>query len=181
MSGFKIFKDLGNGGYAGALLRAYVPSSNSAIIAQGDIVKPSGSADAEGVPGVTRAASAGTIYGVVTSVDFTSESNIDKNWLPADTEGYVNVQGLPDVAFEVECSAQLDPADVGLNANATFSASSVDGGMATSGMKLDSSTKAATGTLQFRIVALRADSDGVVGNRAVVRINNGAFTNTTGA
>lgn len=181
MSGFKISKDLGNGGYAGALLRAYVPSSNAKIIAQGDVVKATGSGDAEGLPGVSRAAAAGTIYGVVTSVDFTSESNIDKNWLPASTEGYVNIQGLPDVAFEVDCSAQLNAADIGLNADATFSDSTVSGGMATSGMQLDSSTKATTATLQFRIVALLPDDDGVVGNRALVRINNGSFTNTTGA
>lgn len=181
MSGFQISKDLGNGGYAGALLRAYVPATNTEVIARGDIVKPTGSGDANGVPGVNRAAAAGTIYGVVTSIEVEGEENLNKTWLPADTAGYVNIQGLPDVAFEVECTAQLSAADIGLNADATFTSSSVSGGIATSGMKLDSSTKAATASLQFRIVALLPDEDGVVGNRALVRINNGSFTNTTGA
>ena len=63
--------------------------------------------------------------------------------------------------------------DVVLNADAYVTAATKAGGLTISNMALDSTTKATTATLQFRIVGLVPNDDGVIdGLKARVRFNN---------
>jgi hypothetical protein len=181
MSGFRVNKSVNSAGYAGLLQRAYIPSSNSKLIAPGDLIVFSGAGDSKGTRGAVRASSSGVVAGVVAGIDVESENNINSIGLAASTAGYVDFIDHPDAEFIVDTTATLNDEDIGLNANATFTDSTSAGGIVTSGMKLDSSTKATTATLQFRIVGLAEDDDGVLGNRAIVRLNNVSRTNTTGA
>lgn len=182
MAGFRVLNDIGGSSYAGKLIRYHVDAGHSSIIAPGDVVKLTGTADADGVAEVDAATSTGTIAGVVTSVDYNvANEALSDSGLPASTAGYVYVQGDPSLSFIVDCDETLAVADVGLNVSPLWTAATKSGGLTISNMQVDSSTKAATATLQFRIVGLAQDDDGVLGNRAIVRINNGIFNNATGA
>jgi hypothetical protein len=70
-------------------------------------------------------------------------------------------------------------ADVGLNANLVATAATTSGGLTTSNMTLNATGVATTATLQFRIVRLLTSAAGVLGGRAVVRVNK-SINNTGG-
>lgn len=182
MAGFRVYNDIGGADYVGKLARYHVAASHTGIIAPGDVVKKTGTAKADGTPEVDAATSAGTIAGVVVSVEYNlAGENLTDTGLPASTAGYVYVIEDPSVQFIAECDETLAVADTGLNVQPDWAAATKSGGLTVSNMKIDSSTKATTATLQFRILELKEDEDGVLGNRALVRINNGVLNNSTGA
>jgi len=177
--GFQVSRSVGTGENTGKVRRYYVASSNGSIIAPGDVVKLSGDADADGVAGVTRATSAGVIAGVVASVEYRIAGEaLNDTALPASTAGYVFVHTDTDLEFEVDCDETLLAADVGLNAQPDWVVASKTGGITVTNVKLDSATKATTGTFQFRITGLLPDASGVLGNRATVTINASALSGT---
>lgn len=181
--GFKPVNDLGAAENSGKLERVHVASTHATIIAPGDVVVYTGTAQAgTGIREVDAATAAGVIAGVVDAVDYNlSGENLTDTALPASQAGYVFIRTQPTNVFLVDTTATLAVADVGLNAQPNWTAASKSGGLSISNMKLDSATKAATATFQFRIIGLAEDDDGVLGNRALVRMNNCAATNTTGA
>lgn len=182
MAGFKPVNNVGAAENSGKLERVYVDSSHSTIIAPGDVVKYTGTADANGVAAVDVVTGAGTVAGVVDSIDYNiSGEALSDTGLAASTAGYVFIRTQPTDVFLVDCDETLAVADVGLNAQPDWVAATKTGGLSISNVQLDSSTKATTATLQFRIIGLAQDDDGVLGNRALVRLNNCSFSNTTGA
>lgn len=151
-----------------------VASSHATRLAPGDVLKMTGTANSTTyLPGIDAAAAGSAFTGVLSDVEpsFATESFTDTG-LAASTAGTVKVCVDPFALYEVDTSATLAVADIGLNADIVATAATQSGGLSISNMKLDSSTKATTSTLQFRIVELRADSAGVMGNRAVVMANN---------
>jgi len=158
-----------------------VAASHSTRLAPGDVARITGTANTTTfLAGIDAAAAGQSITGVISNVDpsFATENFTDTG-LAASTAGTVKVNVDPFAIYEVDCSATLAATDVGLNADIVATAASLSGGISISNMTLDSSTKATTNTLQFRIVGLLPDAAGVVGNRARVMINNS--TNKAGA
>lgn len=177
--GFNVSRSVGTAENTGKVRRYYVEASHSSIIAPGDVVKLTGTADADGVAAVDRATSTGVIAGVVAAVDYNiAGENLTDTALAASTAGYVFVHTDPVLEFEVDCDETLAVADVGLNASPDWAVATKTGGITVTNVKLDSSTKATTSTLQFRITGLLRDAAGVLGNRATVTINASALSGT---
>lgn len=169
--------------YTGAYTRCYVPSTDGTALYIGDPVQIAGSADADGVPTVTRATAAGGnyIYGVVVSVEPTTSASYP--YRAASTAAYVHVASDPDLMFKIQEDSDggaLAATDVQLNADLVAGSGSTATGK--SAFELDTSTKATTNTLQLRIHKLWEGVDNAIGTNAVwlVSINLHQNRYTTG-
>ena len=149
-------------------------------LAIGDPVASSGSADANGVPGIVRAADTGAIRGVIVGLGAANETamvnpaNLDSTVRPGaaqTTTWYAMVADDPNIVFEVqEGGAVLAAADVGLNTNLTV----VDANNFISQVVLDNADKATTATLQVKLLGLVRRVDNTFGQYAkwLVKINH---------
>lgn len=175
MAGFNLDLSQGSSDHNGKLETFSVAAAHTTILAPGDVVNLTGTADADGIAGAGAASQGKAITGVIAGIEpvFAGE-NLTETGLPALVAGKIRCHVDPDLNFIVQCSAPLVANDVGLNADAAVTAATKSGGLTISNMKLDSSTKAVTATLQFRIMGLAPDpTTGLVtGNHARVRINN---------
>lgn len=175
MSGFKVSSSQSSGDYTGAIREFDVPVGNASILAVGDVVNLTGTSNAvTGVAGIVKASQGAAIAGVIQSFapNFTTENFTDAGGIAVSTAATAFVAIDTNLMFQVECDATLDAVDVGLNAEALVTAATKSGGLTSSNMQLDSSTKAATATLQFRIhKLLPGATSGVLGDRALVSIN----------
>lgn len=158
-----------------------VPSSHASLMCIGDVVTETGTADSLGNPQVDVATASTIVTGVVVGIvpDYATEQLSDIK-IPASAAGTVIVNVDPNAEYEVDVeNGPLVVANVGLNANLVANAATTEGGLTRSNMTLNATGIATTATLQFRIVRLVTGSDGVLGSRAVVRVNKS--TNNTGA
>lgn len=180
-TGFRPVKYRSGAPYNGAANMYFVPASDGTALYINDPVVIAGSADANGVATVTRATAAGgnvitgTVVGIVPSPTITTK------YRPASTAAYVLVADDPNLLFECQEDAvggALAAADVGLNADMIAGSGSTVTGL--SGFQLDTSTKATTATLQWRIEGFVPRVDNEIGANAkvLVRIN---LPTTTGA
>lgn len=182
MAGFLIVGSQADGDFTGKLRRVHIDSAHGGILAVGDAVKLTGTAHTDGVQEVNIATQGAAFAGVIASFDptFAGEALSDTG-LAVGVANFAQLHVSQDTLLEVECSATLAAADVGLNADAVVTAATKSGGMTSSNMTLDAGTKAATATLHFRIEQLLEDEDGTLGNRALVRLNGlSSHTGTTG-
>lgn len=159
--------------YNGAVDMFYVPASDATALYEGDPVVLAGSADAAGVASVTRSAAAGTITGAV--VGFADATSMTAGFRAASTAAYVLVAHGQDILFEIQEDAvggAIAAADIGLNADIIVAAGSAYG--KTSGVMLDTSTKATTVTLPLRIkgIAQRPDNELSANAKVLVTLNN---------
>lgn len=156
-------------------IRSYdVASSHATRLGLGDVMRITGTGNStSGLSGIDAAAAGQSITGVLVGVDFqvSTESFLDTG-LAASTAGTVKVNSDPFALYTVDTSATLAVADIGLNADIVATAATQSGGLTISNMTLDSSTKATTNTLQFRIIGILPDDAGTLGNRALVMVNN---------
>lgn len=161
--------------YNGAANTYYVPASDSTALFVGDPVIIAGSADANGVASITRAAAGDRITGIV--VGFTANPNdttdgaLETGYRAASTEAYVLVADDPALVFEAEEDAvggALAAADVGLNVDVIAASGSTV--TKKSGYLLDSSTKA-TGSFQLRIVGFSQRVNNVIGSDPLVLVS----------
>ncbi len=153
--GFKWVGSLSNDPH-GKINTFDVAATHATRLAPGDVMVITGTANATtGVPGIDAAAAGAAMTGVLNSVEpsFATESFTDTG-LAATTAGTVKVNVDPFALYEVDTSATLAVADVGLNADITATPATQSGGITISNMVLNSATKAGTATLQFRIVGL---------------------------
>lgn len=172
--------------YNGACNTYSVPASDGTALFVGDPVIIAGSADANGVPTITRATAAGGAYisGVVVGFEplRTDLSVISR---VASTLRNVFVADDPSLIYEIQEDAiggALAVTDVGLNVDliATQAGSTTTG---KSGWSADTSTKATTNTLQLRIEGFvqREDNEvGVANAKILVSINLHQSRNLTG-
>lgn len=166
--------------------RAYVvPASDGTALFIGDPVQLAGSADADGVPTITRATAAGGNYILGVVVGFEIDAAIRAaGYRAASTLAKVLVCDDPEILFEIQAdddSATLAAADVGLNADLIIAAGSTTTRL--SGAELDTSTKNTTATLQLKIEGVVADHQNepfVANQRVLVSINLHQRRNTTG-
>jgi len=163
------------------LTKFYVPSTDGSAIGLGDPVKLAGSADADGIPTVTRLATPGTdvVAGVMVGVQ-PLPTDLSLNYRKASTGMYIYCITDPDAVFEVQEDAvggALAAADVGLNCNLILG--TVDTLTGNSKTMLDTSTKAVTSTLDVQILGFKQGVDNEIGAYAkvLVKINKAQFTN----
>ena len=173
MAGFNPTKDESNADYTGKLRTFSVAAAHATALAPGDVIVLTGTSDANGVAGADAAAAGSAFTGTIAAVDpIYTQEQLGLTGLPAGTGGTIKCHVAQDLVYEADCSATLNAADVGLNVDIVATAASLTGGLYRSNMTIDSSTKAATATLQFRIVQLLTDENGDnLGSRALVRPN----------
>lgn len=176
-----------------------VSASDGTALFVGDPVKITSDGNAQGIQYVTKATQGAAVLGVVVGIinpkldpvagNMTSGSiALDTpQYRVASTAGYVLVCDSDDVIYEVEAvtgsnsAYSFAVADIGLNADlATVAGSTTTG---TSAAALDMSTKAATATLQFKIMGVvqRPDNE-ITGNntKVLAKINNAQLSAGTG-
>lgn len=186
MAGASLVKTQGASGYTGKVQTFSVALAHATLLAIGDFVTITGTANAaSGVAEVDASAAAGLITGTI--VGFTPNySNLEQKGLPAGVAGSVLVQLDLDVLYEIEISdTALTVADVGSNADIDATAASASGNLVSSNMTIDGSAVAGAGaTAQLRIVGLVPPTDGTVigavGNLATVRINESTVKGVVG-
>lgn len=185
-TGFRPVRYKSGAPYNGAANMYFVPSSDSTALFIGDPVIIAGGADADGIATVTRAtaASAGRISGVVVGIVPTNATTAAYKYRPASVDTYILVADDPDLVFEAQEDAvggALAAADVGLNADMVAGSGSTVTGL--SGFQIDTSTKATTATLQWRIIGFVPRQDNEIGANAkiFVRINLPTETGAAGS
>jgi hypothetical protein len=164
---------------AGKVRRFFVASAHATFLAPGDQVRLTGTSDTEGTAAVDAlTATAQQVAGVIASVEYqVVGENLSNTGLPAGTAGYVYVHTDPALWFLAPvANGPLVAADVGLNVDGTYTASTRVGGMSVSTQGVNATGKNTTATLQYRVQALLPDAAGVLGNVALVSINNQTAT-----
>jgi hypothetical protein len=170
--GFKLVGTDSQGDVTGKQKTFTVDSGTAEDIAAGDLVVISGESDTLGRAEVVRAGTSVAVTGVVMSVDptFAGEA-LSTSYHAASTQGTIKVNVDPNALYEVDVTGTLTAAQVGLNAPAVVTAPTINGSLAPSAMEVNATGPATTVTFPLHIVALKEDSDGVLGNVAIVRIN----------
>lgn len=177
MSGFTLANTRNDAGTEGKLVTFGVDSAHATLLAPGDVCVITGTSDADGLQEVDAAAAGAAITGVISSVlpNYEGEA-LTETGLPASTGGKVTVHVDPETVFTVDVSnGPLVAANVGLNADIVATAATKAGGLTVSNMTLNATGVATTSTLQFRIEGLLEGADGVLGSRALVKINNSTY------
>lgn len=183
-TGLKPVRYLSGAPYNGASNKYYVPASDNTAIYIGGLVKPGGSADANGVPSATGNVSTGNpVLGVVVGVEpITRDST---TYREASTDRYIYVADDPNLVFE----AQEDSVGGALAATNTqmvadligFTGGSTITGRSTA--MIDSSTATATGdgTEDVLLIGLVQRQDNEFGQYAkwLVRLNNHFYIDGT--
>lgn len=185
MAGFILDLSQSSADHDGKLETFFVDAAHTTILAPGDVIRLTGTADlATGVAEVDAVTQGQSLTGVIAGIEplFVGE-NLTETGIPALTGGQVRCHIDPNLNFIVPVTGgNIAIDDVGLNADADITAATKTGGLTISNMALDSTTKAATDTLQFRIVGIAPNAAGAFdGSLARVRINNSTIrTGTTG-
>ncbi len=181
MAGFKWVGSDTGAEINGKVKMFHVDVGHAAVMGIGDVVLQTGTAFTDGLAEVDTGIANTANTGVVTGVQFNVASEaLSQTWLSASTAGYVWVNTDPFADFAVDvANGPLAVADVGLNAPLVATTGTVSGSLFTSNMKVNATGKATTATLPFRIVGLLYGDDGVLGSRALVRVN--ASTSNIGA
>ena len=171
----------------------YIPASDSNNIFPGDPLIVSGSADANGVPGITLATAGsgnyitGTMQGIIPGggpilpqIAVTRDQLV---YRPAGVAMYINVCDDPTVLFEIqEDSVGGALAATAASSNANLVSGTGNTQYGTSGWQLQSSSVANTNTLQARIVAGLQRVDNVIGAnfKWLIKINLHSTSNLSG-
>jgi len=171
--GFKLARTDSQGDLTGKQKTFAVLAATTEVIASGDLVRIAGTANAEGVADVSIAPTSTGSTGVVMSVDptFAGEA-LSTTFHASGTLGTIKVNVDPNALYEVDvANGPLLITEVGLNAPAVVTEATIIGSLAPSVMQVNATGAAITATLPLHIVALKEDADGVLGNVAIVRIN----------
>lgn len=184
INGFRPVKHTDGSPYSGQQNRYFVTTGYGTSIFVGDLVVLSGSADADGVPGIQQAAANGVCVGVVVGFE-PNPDNLTQNHRPANTNRYAYVADAPDIVMEAQEDAvggAMSIADVGLNVNFIVGTGSVTTGQ--SAMQVDTNTKDTTNTLPLRILGFVQRPDNEVGSanaKVLVGFNTHQFVAGTGS
>ena len=171
--GFKYVGTDSQGDVSGKIKTFSVLAATTEVIASGDLVRIAGTANASGVANVAIAPTGTACTGVVSFIDpdYTNEA-LSTAYHASGTLGTIKVNTDPMALYEVDvANGPLAITDVGSNCPAVVTEATVSGVLAPSVMKANATGKATTSTLPLRIVELKKDADGVLGNVAIVRLN----------
>lgn len=191
--GFRPLRHIDGSPYNGQYTPYLIASGDGTAVYIGDVVVIAGSAgtvgqvvggmDVEGIATVIRAAAGTTgqnIAGVVAGF-LPDPTNLNLKYRVASTNRIAYVVTDPTVVYECQEDADTTPlaaADIGLNIAFSLTAGSTTTG--NSGMELDSSTKATTITLPFKLLGLvkRIDNNFNTGGSAVDKAKFEVLLNT---
>lgn len=176
--GFKFAKTQSQGDVTGKQFNYEVDAAHATALAAGDVIRISGTAGTTGVPEADAATATQSVTGIMSAANptFVGEA-LSNASLAASTAGSILVNVDPHALYEVDvANGPLLVTEVGLNGDIVATAATTSGGVTTSNMTLNATGVATTQTLPFRIVALKEDSAGVLGNVAIVRINNSTLS-----
>lgn len=191
-SGFTPVKYLNGAPWNGQANLYSIAAGYDTELAIGDPVKSSGTADANGVPGIVLAAATGAIRGVIVALGkseglMANPSNLDTTKRPASDPAvwYAMVVDDPAVVFEIQEQSNgtaLAATEVGLNQVPILAAA----GTYQSGWQLASAsgaTPATTATLPLRLLGLSRKPGNGFGAYAkwLVKINVHELGGGTGA
>jgi hypothetical protein len=183
MAGFKYVGSETGGEINGKLKRFALTADHAGVLGPGDLVITTAASNALGEPTVDIGTANSANTGVISFIDpitLIATESLSQTWASALTAGYVMVNVDAFALYEADVSnGPLAAADVGLNVPAVVTAGTVTGSLFTSNMGVNATGKNTTATLPFRVVALLEDANGVLGNRALVRVN--ASTSNIGA
>lgn len=169
--------------YNGAGSLYHVAAGDAQVIAPGDPVIVTGTADANGIPTVTRATAGATNYITGVMVGLTNGEGTllrdDGLATTASTSQYILVADDPDIVFEAQCSASVAATDISGNADLVAAAAN---SLGVSQWEVDSTTFGTGATLQVRVLRLVRREDNELGTNAKleVAINLHSQRNTTG-
>ena len=166
--GFRPIGDISGGDYTGKIQTFGVAVGHSTLLAVGDLVRITGTANADGVAEVDAAAAAQTITGPIVAIDF-NPSDLESKGLAASTAGTVKVAVDRDLLMEAEASTTVAVTDVGGNAEIVATAATASGGLVNSNMTVNTSS-VGSATAQIRIEGLK-DGGTASGSTMFVRIN----------
>lgn len=155
-----------SGFHEGQLTRMAILAADTTATFVNDIVKLSGTSDADGIPSIVQAAAGDTPVGIVVAFE-PSGSNLELKHREATTLRYAMVNTDPNVLFEIQEDSDgnsMPITDVGSNADVVVGAGSTTSGL--SAMELDSTTADTTATLVVAIEQLVQRPDNAIGNQA---------------
>jgi hypothetical protein len=155
-----------SGYHEGQLTRMAILAADGTATFVNDIVKLSGTSDANGVPSIAQAAAGDTPVGIIVSFEVDG-SNLELKHREASTLRYALVNTDPNVLFEIQEDSvgnSMPITDVGSNADVIVGTGSSISGL--SAMELDSTTAATTATLVVAIESLVQREDNAIGNQA---------------
>jgi len=175
--GLKPVRYLNGAAYNGQCRKYYIPATDTtSAYYVGGLVKPAGSADADGIMSVTGNVSTGdAVLGVIVAVEpVTRESTV---YRANSTERYVFVADDPNIIFAIQddASATLAAANVGNTADLTgFTSGSTASGLSSMEISASTATASGDGTEDVLIMGLHRTVDNSIGDNAVweVRLNN---------
>lgn len=185
--GLKPVRYISGAPYNGAANRYYIPSSDGTAAYIGGLVKPAGSADANGIPSVTgNVATGNAVVGVIVGFDPLEGAGADgrdsTTYRAASTERYVLVADDPNLLHEIQEDGEggaLAATNLWMAADITgFTSGSTTTGL--SSIEIDSSTATASGdgTEDVLIVGFAQRPDNELGSqwgKFLVRLNNHFF------
>lgn len=166
--------------YNGAGNVYHVASTDTQVIAPGDPVIVTGTADANGIPTVARATAGATnrITGVMLSLADGAGTVLQDAGVTttASTSQYILVADDPDLVFHCQASAGLAVTDISSNADLTSAAAS--GGK--SQWEIDSTTYGTGATLQVRVLRLALLPNNAIGTNGIAEVMINLHTNAVG-
>jgi hypothetical protein len=171
--GFRPVNDMSSNSYTGKVTTFGVAAGHSTILAVGDLVRITGTADATGLQQVDAAAAAQTITGCIVAVDFNPSNLETGGGLAASTAGTVKVATGRDLLLEAPTSTTVAVTDVGGNAEIVATAATATGGLVNSNMTVDTSS-VGSATAQIRIEGLK-DGGTAAGSTVYCRINESTY------
>jgi hypothetical protein len=174
--GFRPVQDISGGSYTGKVQTFHVAAGHGTLLAVGDLVRITGTANTDGMAQVDANAAAQLITGPIVGIDF-NISDLEAKGLAAGTAGTVKVATDPMILMEAETSTTVAVTDVGGNAEIVATAASASGGLVNSNMTVNTATVIA-GTAQIRIEGLK-DGGTAAGSTVYCRVNE-STTNTVG-
>lgn len=175
--GFRPVQDYSGGDYTGKVQTFSVAAGHTTLLSVGDLVRISGTADADGLQQVDAAAAAGLITGAIVCI-LPDYSNLEAKGLAASTAGKVMVTTDPLTLFECETSTTVAVTDVGQNAEIVATEATTSGGLVNSNMTMNSGTFI-TGTAQLRLEGLK-DGGTASGSTVFCRINESTVGGVVG-
>ena len=154
-------------------LKTFSVISSSGVLGPGDMVVITGDGSTTGISEVDIGTENIGNTGVIASVapTFAGEA-LSQTHLASSTLGNVLVNVDNEALYDVPVSnGPMTVDDVGLNCPLVATVGTVSSSVFASNMGANATGIATTSTLPLRIVAIREDSAGVLGNRALVRMN----------
>jgi hypothetical protein len=166
--GFRPVQDISGNCYTGKVQTFHVASGHATLLAVGDLVRITGTANTDGMAQVDANAAAQLITGPIVGIDY-NPSDLESKGLAAGTAGTVKVATDPMILLEAETSTTVAVTDVGGNAEIVATAASASGGLVNSNMTVNTAA-VGSATAQIRIEGLK-DGGTASGSTVYCRIN----------